>query len=367
MVRGQDQRGLATVQLGRLIDAIDGETRQAVKAVRVEHQRNVELQQARDHLHAAGGRGDAGAAQHAVVLARDLTDNRARSHAKGAARVGRNRDNGHGGQRHADEVRAGIGSCHGNVARTGARGGLSGHHRRTGIGGRAGNNEHRAAGVLVHRRGQGLHAVEKVCRLNDLRRVFDIVDNLVEFVVERAALNLARILRAVAAVQADLRRDHGRGLVGTDAAVGDLAGLGVQAGRNIGSDHHRRELVDRGDPDGERRAHLAVKAGAKDGVDHDVGLLDQLDQFIARRAHDHVDVTRGGPACHMARQGAGDLIRVNGRRHIDGHALVLQDICRHPAVTAVVAKAAQHKHALRTLLGHKRGQKLAGMLHELCF
>ncbi len=194
-----------------------------------------------------------------------------------------------------------------------------------------------------------------------------VVDNLVELVIELSALHLAGILRALAAIEANLRSNHGRRFICTNTAVSYLTRLGIQTRRNICRKHNGRKLVDGRNPDGEGRTDLAMKTRAQDGVDYQVCTVNKLSKLIARRTNNHVNVTGSCPASNVARQRAGNLARINRCYHINRNALVLQNICSDPAIAAVVAKTAQHQHVRGLIFLGKRGQKLAGMFHELSF
>ena len=89
-----------------------------------------------------------------------------------------------------------------------------------------------------------------------------------------------------------------------------------------------------------------MKSGAKNGIDHNVGLIDQHFQLIARGTDAHVHITASSAAGNMASEGGRNLIRLNRRDDIHINALMRQDIRGDPAVSAIVAKANQHKNAI---------------------
>ena len=212
-----------------------------------------------------------------------------------------------------------------------------------------------------------LEEIDEIGRLDDLRGMVDVVDHLVELVVQLAADELSHVLGGIGAVQADLRGDHGRRLVGAHAAVLDDAGLGVQAGGDVDGDDAGGRFVERGDPDGEGRAELAVEPGPEDGVDHEVRAGQQVGELVTGRPHDDLDVATRCAARHMAREGGGHLARPDGRGDRHMGAALLQDISGDPAVTAVVAESGEDDDLLGIVFLGDSGDELAGMLHELGF
>ena len=61
----------------------------------------------------------------------------------------------------------------------------------------------------------------------------DVVDNLIELLVQFAADDLARVVWAIGAIEADLRGEHGRRARRADAILLHDAGLRVQSRRNV--------------------------------------------------------------------------------------------------------------------------------------
>ena len=71
--------------------------------------------------------------------------------------------------------------------------------------------------------------------------------------------------------EAELSRVERHGEVGLDRLPGDLAGRGVDPGRQIHRDHRATRVVHALDRPGRVRSGLAVEAGPEEGVDDDVG------------------------------------------------------------------------------------------------
>ena len=92
--------------------------------------------------------------------------------------------------------------------------------------------------------------------------------------------------------QADLLAVKGHGRHRIDADPRDLAGRRVDTGRDVDGDHRHLRAQDRLDRARRLLARLAVKAGAEDGVDDDVGGR----QLGADLDHLRAELLRGDPA-----------------------------------------------------------------------
>ena len=153
----------------------------------------------------------------------------------------------------------------GDVARVGAERGLGGEADGAGHPGRAADDEHGAGRVLVVVRAAGRHearaspAVTSRCRGLGRAR-----GRCRRRRPRRRGSGPARRRARPSAVERD-------GHVRADGRAGDLAGRGVDAGREVDRDDRHAGRVHRLDQRGRLRARLAVEAGAEQRVDDHVG------------------------------------------------------------------------------------------------
>ena len=199
-MRRHNERLLTTIHLGITVDAIDCNLGKAVESIGIQDKRYVELKQTRNHLHGTGRCRHAGTTQHAAIFLGNLTYRHARSGTKRTAGIRWNSKDRNRGERHADKVGTRIRSRDCHIAGACAGSGLGRHNGRTRILRRSGNNEHRAARVLIDIRRQRSKIVHKVTGFHDLGSMVDIVNNLIKAVIQTAADHIACIFGTVSAV-----------------------------------------------------------------------------------------------------------------------------------------------------------------------
>ena len=89
-----------------------------------------------------------------------------------------------------------------------------------------------------------------------------------------------------------------------------------------------------------------MKTSTKNGIDYNIGLIDQHFQLIARGADTHMHVTTSSATGDMTSESGRDLIRLNRRDDIHINALMSQNISGNPAISTIVAKTDQYKNAI---------------------
>ena len=207
----------------------------------------------------------------------------------------------------------------------------------------------------------------RICALDDLGSMVDVSDDLIESIVQLSNLKVANIAGAVGTEQTDFRSDHGDGLVCAHAAFLHDSVLRIEAGRNIDRNDNRAQLVQRGNPNGERWTNAAMEPGAENSIHNDIGASDKLCKLIARRPHHNGDVAPGSSPRNVASKSARDLIGLD-RSH-DSHVdiLLAKNVGCNPSVTAVISKTGQHENTFRVIVGNDTSDMFTRMLHKLCF
>ena len=199
-MRRHDERLLATIHLGIAVDAVDCNLGKAVEGIGIQDKRHVELEQTRNHLHGTGRRRHAGTTQHAAIFLGNLTYRHARSGTKRSAGIRWNGKDRNRGERHADKVGTRIRRRDRHIAGTCAGCGLGSHNGGARVLCRSGNNEHRAARVLIDIRGQRSKVVHKVAGLHNLGSMVDIVNDLIKAIIQTTADQIACIFGTVSTV-----------------------------------------------------------------------------------------------------------------------------------------------------------------------
>ena len=186
----------------------------------------------------------------------------------------------------------------------------------------------------------------------------DIIDDLVKTVVKIAADQIASILRAISAIQTNLGRNHRHRMLGTNAVVINNARLGIQARGDINGYDTIGAFIDRRNPDGERRTQIPVETGTKNGINNNIGLIDQNLEFVTRGADANVHIAAGSTTSNMTCQSSRNLIRLNRRNDIHVHTLMAQDIGGNPTVAAIITKTDQNENPIGIELQDLVGGKL---------
>ncbi len=154
----------------------------------------------------------------------------------------------------------------------------------------------------------------------------DIIDDLVKTVVKIAADQIASILRTISAIQTNLGRNHRHRMLGTNAVVINNARLGIQARGNINGYAQSAHSLTVGIQIGERRTQISVETGTKNGIDNNIGLIDQnLRVRHARGRRKRAHRGRQYDEQHDVPEQQ-NLIRLNRRNDIHIHTLMAQDI-----------------------------------------
>ena len=86
-------------------------------------------------------------------------------------------------------------------------------------------------------------------------------------------------------------------MLGTNAVVINNARLGIQARGDINGYDTIGAFIDRRNPNGERRTQIPVETGTKNGIDNNIGLIDQNLEFVTRGADANVKKTLPGVPC----------------------------------------------------------------------
>ena len=260
-MRRHDEWLLTAIHLRVAIDTVNSNLRKAVERIGIKDQRHIKLQQARNHLHGAGRRRHAGTAQYAAVLLCNLAHGHTSSGTKRAAGIRRNGKNRNRGKCHTNKIGTRIRRRDSHIAGTRAGSRLGGHNGSARILRRAGNNKDGTARILIDIRGQRSKEIHQVTGLDYLGGMVDIIDDLIKAIIEATAHQIAGVLWAISAVEANLGRDHRDRALGTDAVVVDNTGFGIQTGRNIDGHHMVGAVVNCRNPDGERCTQVTVETG----------------------------------------------------------------------------------------------------------
>ena len=186
----------------------------------------------------------------------------------------------------------------------------------------------------------------------------DIIDDLVKTVVKIAADQIASILRTISAIQTNLGRNHRHRALGTNAVVINNARLGIQARGDINGYDTIGAFIDRRNPNGKRRTQIPVETGTKNGIDNNIGLIDQNLEFVTRGTDANVHIAAGSSTSNMTCQSSRNLIRLNRRNDIHVHTLVAQDIGGNPTVAAIITKTDQNENPIGIELQDLVGGKL---------
>ena len=110
-----------------------------------------------------------------------------------------------------------------------------------------------------------------------------------------------------------------------------------------------------------------MKSRAKNGIDNNICLIDEVLKFVTRRTDKHVNATTSRTTCNMTSKRSRNLIRFNGSHNIDRDVLVGQNVSCNPTVTTVVTKTAKNDSMLRIEFFNLGCGKFARKLHEFGF
>ena len=159
---------------------------------------------------------------------------------------------------------------------------------------------------------------------------------------------------------------HGRG--GVHRYARHRAVARVDAARHVDGDDRRAVVVQHLDGACDLVARRAREAGAEQGVDEDRGARERV--AVGAKALPRAPFEANGRSALQAREADGGVAAVGGRV-ADAHdgdvaASAAQDARRHEAVTAVVARAAEHDDpAVGCLALHRTGDLGSGPLHQV--
>ena len=362
----EDQRILAAQKLGEVVELARGEPGQTVQAVRVDDQRHLGLEQARDHRDRRRVDPHTGADQGHGALLGKRRDGVARLFRKASVLPARQTD--HGNLEHVglDNTRDGGGHGQGHIAGACASRGLGGHHGGSGIAGRSAHHEHRPAGELVDRRRGRLDDLDIVLEVRPPGHRIGLTRETLGLLRERRDDDGAAGVTACIGQQAGLEREHGDRHVGNHTGAGREARLGGKAARDIGRHHAGAGIVDHINPDAEGGADLPAEARAEHRIDYDVGLGEKGLELIARRGDHHTHALLAGALRHDAGQIAMDGVDLHRRDDGHAHAALHEGLGRDPAVAAVVAEAGQDGDLLH--VGHPEhlmGEGRSRTVHQL--
>ena len=89
-----------------------------------------------------------------------------------------------------------------------------------------------------------------------------------------------------------------------------------------------------------------MEAGAQHAVERHVGSREEPLELVTRRPHQRGDARAHGTLGNLARKVAGELIGLDGRDHLDVHAMGEQGLGGNPAVSPVIAHAGKNHGVL---------------------